>query len=55
MGHEVVSAADGDQAGEALSGDGDLRMALPDWVMSGMSGVEIDESVKRASDHRGRL
>jgi signal transduction histidine kinase len=39
-GYEVVETKDGQQAWEALR-DGDLRLAILDWVMPGMYGPEI--------------
>jgi two-component system cell cycle response regulator len=48
-GYEVVLAKSGEEAWEALK-DEDLRMAILDWMMPGMKGVEICKKLR----HRKR-
>ena len=40
-GYQVVAAENGAQAWDLLSGTPDLRLAILDWMMPGMDGVEI--------------
>ena len=40
-GYRVVTAENGSQAWDLLSGTPDLRLAILDWMMPGMDGVEI--------------
>jgi len=40
-GYQVVTAEDGLQAWDLLSGESDLRLAILDWTMPGMDGPEI--------------
>jgi two-component system cell cycle response regulator len=45
-GFDVVTAADGDQAWEVLQADGSPRLAILDWMMPGMDGVEVCRRVR---------
>jgi len=47
-GHEVVLACDGNQAWEILQGDNPPTMAVLDWMMPGMDGVEVCRKVRRS-------
>jgi len=49
-GYEVVSTKDGAEAWEALQSPGAAPLALLDWVMPGMSGLEV---CQRARGHPG--
>jgi len=40
-GYDVVSAADGDEAWDILSGEDPPTLAILDWLMPGRSGVEV--------------
>jgi DNA-binding response OmpR family regulator len=45
-GYEVVTAADGAQAWETLQRDDAPRLALLDWIMPGLDGVEVCRHVR---------
>jgi len=45
VGYEVVATEDGRQAWEALR-KGDLQLAVLDWVMPGMDGVEVCRKIQ---------
>ncbi len=45
--YDVVVAADGGQAWEALKGENAPRLAILDWMMPGMDGVEICRQVRK--------
>jgi two-component system, cell cycle response regulator len=45
-GHEVVATSNGAEAWEALQSDRTLRLAILDWLMPQMDGVEICARVK---------
>jgi diguanylate cyclase (GGDEF)-like protein len=45
-GYEVVLAKSGEEAWEALKDEG-MRMAILDWMMPGMKGVEICKKIRR--------
>lgn len=49
-GHEVVEAADGHQAWEALTARNPPRIAILDWVMPGLDGVEICRRLDKRRD-----
>ena len=49
-GYEVVEAADGEEAWEALRGEDPPRIAVLDWMMPGLDGVDI---AKRLHDRKG--
>ncbi|MFP4474613.1 MAG: ATP-binding protein [Desulfatibacillaceae bacterium] len=51
-GYDVVEAADGLAAWEALSQESPPRMAVLDWMMPGMDGVEI---CRKLTERRGGL
>ncbi len=48
FGYTVVTAADGTQARDLLLASDAPRMALIDWMMPGLTGVEICRSVRAA-------
>ena len=50
-GHEVVVCADGAQAWEILSKKEAPRLAILDWLMPGMDGVEVCRKVRRLPNH----
>ena len=45
-GHEVVAVADGTAAWEALAGDDAPLLAILDWVMPGIQGIEVCRRVR---------
>jgi two-component system, sensor histidine kinase and response regulator len=45
-GYQVVAAADGKEAWEALQGADAPRIALLDWIMPGMTGVDLCRRVR---------
>ena len=45
-GYEVVVACDGDQAWSLLQADDGPRLAILDWMMPGMDGVEVCRRVR---------
>lgn len=51
-GHEVRVAEDGSQALAALQGDDAPELAILDWMMPGMDGVEICRTVRAAASSR---
>ena len=46
-GHEVVSAGDGIEAFRHLKSEGAPKLAILDWVMPGMEGVEVCRKVRQ--------
>jgi CheY-like chemotaxis protein len=52
-GHEVVATADGVEALEALSAAGGPRLAVLDWMMPRMDGVEVCRRVRERGDEQG--
>jgi len=50
-GHEPVLAEDGDQAWDILRRDDSPRLAVLDWQMPGVDGIELCRRVKRDSNH----
>ena len=46
-GHEVVAVADGAEAWEILQGDDPPRLAILDWLMDEMDGVEVCRRVRQ--------
>jgi two-component system, cell cycle response regulator len=49
-GDEVVVARDGIAAWDALRGDDAPRMAILDWIMPGLDGVEVCRKVRQESE-----
>jgi len=49
-GYETVAAEDGEEAWEILQGDGAPRLAILDWQMPGMDGIDVCHRVKRGQD-----
>ena len=47
-GYEAVSACDGNEAWEKLRGADAPRIAILDWVMPGMAGVEVCRKLREA-------
>lgn len=52
-GHEVEAVADGTQAWDILRSDNPPRLAVLDWQMSDMDGVEVCRQVRQAAALRG--
>jgi len=50
-GHEVVSTRDGDEAWEVLSSGGGPKIAVLDWMMPALDGVEICRRVRAEQKH----
>uniref|UniRef100_Q01XP0 diguanylate cyclase n=1 Tax=Solibacter usitatus (strain Ellin6076) TaxID=234267 RepID=Q01XP0_SOLUE len=48
-GYEAVIARDGTEAWNILEGDGAPRLAILDWMMPGMDGVEICRRIRSAN------
>lgn len=51
-GYETVVAEDGDAALELLQRDTSIDIALLDWIMPGLTGVEVCREIKKLSDQR---
>jgi DNA-binding response OmpR family regulator len=51
-GHEVVAVADGSEAWDALQGAGPPQLAILDWMMEIMDGVEVCRRVRERPDLR---
>lgn len=49
-GYQVLVARDGEQAWEILERESDLEMAILDWVMPGLDGIEICRRLRRQGD-----
>lgn len=49
-GYDVVAVADGDAAWAILSSDDPPRIAVVDWMMPGLDGVEICRRLRQASE-----
>jgi CheY-like chemotaxis protein len=50
-GYDVIACSDGQQAWQALQQDDALRLAILDWMMPGMDGIQICQKVReRVSD-----
>jgi phosphoserine phosphatase RsbU/P len=47
-GHEVIEVSDGKQAWRALAADDSLRLAILDWIMPVMDGIEVVRRVRAA-------
>ncbi len=45
-GFDVATAADGDEAWQVLQGDDAPRLAILDWVMPGMDGIDVCRKVR---------
>ena len=48
-GHELVVAGDGDEAWAQLSAEDPPRLAVLDWMMPGMDGIEVCRRIREAS------
>ncbi len=48
-GHEPVLTEDGNQAWEALNAEDAPKLAILDWMMPGMDGVELSRKVRNTS------
>jgi diguanylate cyclase (GGDEF)-like protein len=51
-GYEVVVAADGLEAWDALQGENPPRLAILDWVMPGLTGPEVCSRVRETSKNK---
>jgi len=51
LGHEVVAVADGDQALAALLAPNGPRLAILDWIMPGVDGLEVCRAVRAHAPH----
>ena len=49
-GHEPVVAQSGDEAWEILRGDDPPPIALLDWMMPGMDGIEVCQRLRETDD-----
>ena len=47
-GYEVVSVADGVEAWEVLQGDDAPRLAIIDWMMPGLDGIEVCRRLRKS-------
>jgi CheY-like chemotaxis protein len=47
-GYEVVPSIDGDEAWNALQSDADIRLAILDWMMPGIDGLEVCRKARAA-------
>lgn len=52
LGHECLAAADGEAAWSTFQTTSDLDVVISDWMMPGISGLELCSRV-RAADHEG--
>ena len=49
-GHDVVSAKNGTEALEALRSDTGISLALVDWMMPGLDGIEVCRQLRAIPD-----
>jgi two-component system, cell cycle response regulator len=49
-GHDVISAKDGTEALEALRSDTGISLALVDWMMPGLDGIEVCRELRAIPD-----
>src|SRR5262249_54927854 len=49
-GHEVIVSEDGSQAWHALQHSGDIRLAVLDWMMPAIDGVELCRRIRKRPD-----
>ena len=47
-GHEVIEVPDGKQAWQALESDDNLRLAILDWIMPVMEGIDVVRKVRES-------
>ena len=50
-GHEVVTCADGEEAWNILQSDALPHVAILDWMMPGLDGVQVCQKIRARSDH----
>jgi len=50
-GYEVVVAGDGQEAWQVLQQDGAPKLAILDWMMPGMEGVQVCRRLRERADH----
>lgn len=48
LGHEIVAVADGVAARDALLAEGGPRLAILDWMMPGLDGLEVCRAVRQS-------
>lgn len=51
-GYDVIPSENGDEAWEVLNGDNPPRIAVLDWLMPKMSGIDVVRRVRRRDDRR---
>lgn len=51
-GYEVVEAVDGDSALEALRSEDAPMVAILDWIMPGMNGVDVCRAIREEEENR---
>src|SRR5580704_17287260 len=52
-GHEVTAASDGTEAWEILQGEDPPRLAVLDWLMDALDGVDVCRRVRARPGLRG--
>ncbi len=50
LGYEVTEAAEGTRAWEVLQGEDAPRLAILDWMMPGMKGIEVCQALRTLTD-----
>jgi len=51
LGHHVVAVSNGADAWQRLSTDSDVAIVILDWMMPGMTGVELCERIRHDESH----
>jgi phosphoserine phosphatase RsbU/P len=51
-GYDVIAVEDGTRAWEVLEGEGAPQVAILDWLMPGMDGIEICREIRKGPDTR---
>jgi sigma-B regulation protein RsbU (phosphoserine phosphatase) len=47
LGHEVIAAHDGDEAWRRIRADGSIAIAILDWMMPGVTGLELCTRIRQ--------
>jgi len=50
FGHKVITASDGNQAWQLMQGPDAPKLAILDWIMPGMDGVEVCRRIRMDAD-----